>query len=158
MTRSKFALALLLAACASPGFAAGWRLVTTDTEVREESGRSAVAFVDYDSLRRDGARVTFWMMVVTEVPARSGMDNARALIEADCPPGRYRYAERIFLSGDQLLGRTGASEDEQAVPGSTGAAVIGAACGGVPAGSAVVDDPYRFGQTELRALRQRGAQ
>ena len=155
MRRSAIILALLLAAFASAAAAAGWRLVSTDAEVREEVGRSSAAFVDYESLRRDGARVSFWMMIVTEVAGQSGMDNARAMIEADCPPGRFRYVERIFQSGEEILGRTGATENEQARPGTTAAAVIGAACSGVPAGSTVVEHPNRLGQEHLRALRAR---
>jgi hypothetical protein len=149
------ALALLLSASASPGLAARWYLVTTGTQGPEESARNALFFVDYESLRREGARVTFWMMMVTEVPAADGMDNARVLVEADCPPRRSRYLESVMLSGDRVIGRGGALAAEQIEPGSTGAVVVAAACDGIPEWSAQVHNPYLIGQTILRERRRR---
>lgn len=158
MRRWTFALAVLLAASASPALWARWYLVTPGTQGTEESGRNALMFVDYESLRREGARVTFWMMMVTEVPTVDGMDNARVLIEADCPPGRSRYLESIILRGDRVIGRAGALPAEQVEPGSTGAMVVGAACDGIPEWSAEVNNPYRVGRAILQERRRRSGQ
>ena len=151
------AAAAALTLAATPALAADWRLVTVDEDVGPDHGRSIAGFIDYDSLTRNGDRVTFWLMFVSEVAARSGMDHARARIRADCSTQRYNYLERVFYSGEEVLGRTGESDSEQASPDTNAAAVIEAACTGIPADARTVPDPYRFGQAALRALRERQA-
>ena len=148
--------ALLIAFSASPALASDWRLVTVDEDVGEENGRSVAGFIDYESLRREGPRVTFWLMFVSEEPARSGMDHARARIEADCTTRRYRYRQRIFYNGERELGRTGDSDRETAEPETNAYVVIEAACTGIPEGAETVADPYVAGRAALRALRARG--
>ncbi|MEA3015660.1 MAG: hypothetical protein QOI38_382 [Sphingomonadales bacterium] len=147
-------LACALAAWPSAAAAADWRLVTVNGDIGAEYGLSLAGFVDYDSVTREGPVVTFRLVLVSEVPTRSGMDNARALIEADCPPGRYRHLERTFYGGDQVLDRIGADGPVEAEPQSTIWLLIEAACNGVPSDSPRVQDPYRSGQAELRARRQ----
>jgi hypothetical protein len=149
-----FPVACALAAWSSAAAAADWRLVTVNENIGAEYGLSLAGFVDYDSVRREGPMVTFQMVLVSEVPTRSGMDNARARIEADCPPGRYRHIERAFYGGDQVLDRIGSDEPVRAEPLSTIWLLIEAACSGEPADSPSVDDPYRSGQANLRARRQ----
>jgi hypothetical protein len=152
-----FCAGAVIAFFASPALAQDWRLVTVDDDVGPDRGRSAAGYVDYEGLRRDGPRVTFEMWLVTEQPARSGMDNARGRIEANCPPGHYTYLERVFLRGTEAMGRTGASEIEEAIPNTNAFAIIRAACEGPPSSSARVADPLGEGRAALRARRESGA-
>ena len=122
-------LAAGILALAPPGAAAAenWRASSSDSQ--------ATAYIDVDSIRRDGDRVSFWRELRWP-EARTLRDGTRynrlgSLYEADCTAMTLRSItiranldERVILAGE------GSLETEQARPGTTAAVDLRSVCFG----------------------------
>lgn len=125
----RYTLPLLLAAlaAAAPAHAESWRLSS-------RSG-AASAYIDADSIRRDGDRVTFVREVRWPEPRTlqgdKRFDRMRAVYEAGCKAMTLQSLAIEARLGDAVLlsaGERGKLETVQ--PGSTAAADLAAACHG----------------------------
>lgn len=92
-------LALLLALCAPPAFAADWLLIW--------SGRDEVLMIDRSSVRREADRAQAWTMKTFDRKVDNGgmpHQSSRSHMVADCRAGRLGFDERIFLAGANATG------------------------------------------------------
>ena len=116
---------LSLAALATPAFAETWRASSASDE--------AAAFIDVDSIQRDGNRVTFWREVrwatVQNLSDGIRFDRIANLYEADCEAMRFRSIQvQARLEAEVILAGEEEGETEEAQPGSTAEVDLKAAC------------------------------
>jgi hypothetical protein len=116
---------LSLVALATPAFAENWRASSASDQ--------AAAFIDVDSIRRDGDRVTFWREVRWPTAQRlsdgTRFDRIANLYEADCRAMRFRSLQvQARLETEVILGGEEEGEEEVAEPGSTAEVDLRAAC------------------------------
>ena len=122
----KGSIALLAAAlAASPAAAENWRASSKTSE--------AAAFIDTDSIRRDGERVSFRREVRFAKPRvlqnEQRFDRLRTLYEADCKAMTLQSVDISARLGEQLLFSAAERGDvETAKPGSTAETDLKAAC------------------------------
>jgi hypothetical protein len=132
--------------------AADWRHVGGTTT--RSAGR-AVGFIDAQSIRRVGGRVTFWQFVAFERPV-DGMDNTRILSEADCDTHSYRNLQSTAYMGELSIGSDGPEAIESAAaPGTVIYVSIDIACGRHGMSDATVDDPYGQSRSYFRSTANR---
>jgi hypothetical protein len=95
----------------------------------------AAAFIDTDSIRREGDRVSFWREVRWPEPrALEGggrFDRIAALYEGDCRAMTMRTMEvRAKLAGEIVYSGRASGEVESPAPGTNGHVDLRAACFG----------------------------
>ena len=118
-------IALSLAVLASPAFAENWRA--------SSSADGATAFIDVESIRRDGDRVTFWREVrwpeVRSLGDGTRFDRVANHYEADCRAMRFRsVALQARLETEVVLAFEHEEEYDEAHSGSTIEADLRAVC------------------------------
>jgi hypothetical protein len=121
------ALAMAMALAAAPAAAETWRA--------SSRAEGAVAFIDVDSIRREGDRVSFWREVrwpeVRSLDDGLRFDRIQARYEADCRAMTLRtMAIRAKLDQQVVLAADEAGEVETASPGSTAEIDLRSACFG----------------------------
>ena len=117
------ALALFPAAAA----AENWRASSGDAEAR--------AYIDTDSIRRDGQRVSFWRELrwpeVRTLRDGTRYNRLGSLYEADCAAMTLRsLTVRANLDENVVLSGEGSRELEQARPGTTAEIDLRSVCFG----------------------------
>jgi hypothetical protein len=120
-------LTFTLAAClaASPALAENWRA--------SSHGQGIMAFIDVDSIRKKGDRVTFWRELrfpeVRSLSSNVRYDKMAAYYEADCKAMTLRSLKIRVSLGEQVVFRHNGKDDPQAVlPGSTAEIDLRSAC------------------------------
>lgn len=122
MAAATAALAPLSAAAAE-----NWRASSTDAV--------ATAYIDIDSIRRDGARVSFWRELrwpqVRTLGTGLRYNRLGSLYEADCEAMTLRsITVRANLDENVVLSGEGSRETEQARPGTTAETDLRSVCFG----------------------------
>lgn len=126
MTGAKIAVAVA-ALAAAPAAAESWRLSSGDGEAR--------AYIDTDSLRREGDRVTFWREVrwpeVRSLDSGLRFDRIAALYEGDCRAMTLRSLRiSARLQAAEVYAAEDEGETEPALPGSNAEGDLRSACFG----------------------------
>ena len=120
-------LSAVAVAMASPAAAETWRA--------SSRAEGATAYIDVDSIRREGDRVSFWREVRwPEIRSLDGglrFDRIAALYDGDCRAMTLRStAIRAKLGQEVVLAGDEPGEVETASPGSTAAVDLRSACFG----------------------------
>jgi len=127
MTARALGLAVAILAAAGPAGAETWRSAS--------SGLGATAYIDTDSIRRDGDRISFWRELrwreVRALDSGRRFDRLAALYEGDCRAMTLRPIEIRARLGETVVlsGRSG-GEVENPPPGTNGHTDLRAACFG----------------------------
>jgi hypothetical protein len=127
MKASALALGIAVLAAAAPAQAETWR--------SSSSGMGAVAYIDTDSIRRDGDRVSFWREVrwpeARTLDSGGRFDRIAARYEGDCRAMTLRPIEiRAKLAGEIVFSGDSTAEVETPPPGTNGHTDLRAACFG----------------------------
>ncbi|MEA3015586.1 MAG: hypothetical protein QOI38_308 [Sphingomonadales bacterium] len=120
-------LALGCLTAAAPATAENWRASSSDG--------TAAAFIDTDTIRRDGDRVSFWRELrwpeVRMLGGRLRYNRLLAHYEGDCRAMTLRsISVRAKLDDEVVLSGDGSGEIEQARRGSTAEVDLRSACFG----------------------------
>jgi hypothetical protein len=110
---------------ASPALAENWRA--------SSNAQGIVAYIDLDSTKRKGDRVTFWRELrfpeVRSLSFNVRYDRMAALYEADCKAMSFRSMKlRVSLGGEVVFKHEGKDEPEVAQPGSTAETDLRSVC------------------------------
>lgn len=127
MTTKLFAAAILALVPVGTASAENWRSSSRDSQ--------ATAYIDVDSIRRDGNRVSFWRELrwpqIRSLGDGRRFNRLGSLYEEDCAAMTLRSItirasldERVILTGE------GSRELEQARPGTTAATDLRSVCFG----------------------------
>lgn len=107
---------VLTGLAASPSLAENWRA--------SSNAQGIVAYIDVDSIKRKGDRVTFWRELrfpeVRSLSFNVRYDRMAALYESDCKAMTLRSMKiRVSLGGETVFKHDGKDDLEVAAPGST---------------------------------------
>ena len=127
MIARTFGATVAMLAAAAPAQAETWRA--------SSSGMGAVAFIDTESIRRDGDRVSFWREVrwsdVRSLDSGGRFNRIAALYEGDCRAMTLRPMEvRAKLDEQIVFSGQGSGEIETPPPGTNGHVDLRSACFG----------------------------
>jgi len=116
---------ILSCVAASPASAETWR--------RSSDGQGIVAYIDVDSIKRKGERVTFWRELrfpeVRSLNFNVRYDKMAALYEADCKARTLRSLKIRVRLGEEVVFRSDSKDSPQAaLPGSTAETDLRSAC------------------------------
>lgn len=130
-------LAMIALSTAGPAAAADWRFVAGTGFVR--------GYVDWTSIRRDGAVATAWTYIIYATPmARSDgstPDSLRTLRKVNCVESTSQTLQAQYFRGRSIDSEEGAGAMHSVEPVSTEGMVIASICAGSNAGTSVAD-PY----------------
>ncbi len=116
---------ILTASLATPASAENWR--------RSSSADGSTAFIDVDSIARDGDRVRFWrelrLPAMRTLETGLRLDRIAAFYEADCSAMSFRTLTiSAKLGNEVVMTGEGRGDTEVAEQGSTAEADLRSAC------------------------------
>lgn len=116
---------VLSCVAASPALAENWRA--------SSHGQGIVAYIDVDSIKKKGDRVTFWRELrfpeVRSLSFNVRYDKMAAFYEADCKAMTLRSLKIRVSLGEEVVFRNDSKDDPQAaLPGSTAEIDLRSAC------------------------------
>ena len=119
--------ASMLGAATAAG-AADWRVVAVDDagEPGQTVGAS-VAFVDLETIARQGDTVRFTMEVRFR-PQTGSANIIRSRMRAECTPRRWPSESSAIYANDRLLDESGPTPMDSARPGTNAVGVIDGVC------------------------------
>ena len=126
MGRRGSAIAIAMLAAATPAAAENWRASSS-------TGPDAAAFIDTDSIRRSGDRVTFWREVrwaePRTLPGGTRFDRVATHYEADCRAMTLQSMRmRALMGADAIFDDSERGEIERITEGTTAHTDLRAAC------------------------------
>ena len=115
-------LAIGLTAAPAPAFAQTWVNIGKNTY-------GSTYDVDWDSIRRDGSRVTFTLRTVYGPGGPSGdADGYVAHRQANCTTRIFHDLQTDYMKNGAVKNSTGVEEDREAKAGSIAASVLDKVC------------------------------
>lgn len=106
-----------------------WRVAVTDGADGTGRAEASVAFIDFNSVRRQGEIVDFTLEVRFSLRrAGNGPDGLRSVMRADCGGMRWSSSSTTSYRGAAAVESYGATPMEEAPAGSNGREILTAVC------------------------------